>query len=161
MESWRLVWREGFAPVLATARLVAIAEGLRADDPRLIQGNTTWPPPRTVPDDTRCEAACLLGFCGWVADGLGTVGEVEEVFAELCFAADARLGEPAACRWLLNAWDDTPREVMGPQMIAEIEYELGKRGDGPAVPDPTLAWPHGVGEPRGLPAGREAEVVRA
>lgn len=127
MESWRLVWRNGFAPVLATPALESLLEALRSDDPRLTQGSTTTPPPLLCVQDWPVEAACALGFCGWQAEGRDTVGEVEEFFAQVCFEADQRLGEPAACRWFLNWFDDTPRAAMRRELLAEVEYALAAR----------------------------------
>lgn len=127
MESWRLVWRNGFVPVLATPALEALREALRSDDPRLTQGSTTTPPPLLCVQDWPVEAACALGFCGWQAEGRDTVGEVEEFFAQVCFEADQRLGEPAACRWFLNWFDDTPRAAMRRELLAEVEYALAAR----------------------------------
>ena len=127
MESWRLVWREGFVPVLPTAGLLALREALESDDPRLTQGSTTTPPPLLCVQDWLVEGACALGFCGWQGDGLGTVGEVEEFFARVCFEADNRLGEAAACRWFLNWFDDTPRAEMRRELLAEIELALADR----------------------------------
>src|SRR5215475_2752037 len=96
MESWRKVWREGVVPLLSTDSLEALRRGLLADDTRLVQGATTTPPPLPSVQDWPVEAACALGYCGWQGEGLGTVGEVEEFFAHLCFEVDARLGEPGA-----------------------------------------------------------------
>lgn len=127
MESWRLVWRNGFVPVLATAALEALRDALRSDDPRLTQGSTTTPPPLLCVQDWPVEAACALGFCGWQGEGRDTVGEVEEFFAQVCFEADQRLGEPAACRWFLNWFDDTPRAEMRRELLAEVEYALAAR----------------------------------
>ena len=45
MESWRKVWREGLAPLLSDNSLRALRRALVEDDPRLIQGATTTPPP--------------------------------------------------------------------------------------------------------------------
>src|SRR5918992_267026 len=81
MESWRTVWREGFAPVLSLKGLEALRDALAADDPRLTQGSTTTPPPLMCVQDWPVEAACALGFCGWQGDELETVGQVEEFFA--------------------------------------------------------------------------------
>jgi hypothetical protein len=133
MESWRLVWRQGFAPVLSTAGLEALREALVLDDPRLMQGSTTCPPPLICVQDWPVEGACALGFCGWQGDGLATVGQVEEFFAQACFEADARLGEPAACRWFLNWFDDTPRDQMRAELLAEVERELANRQPIPAT----------------------------
>jgi hypothetical protein len=127
MESWRLVWRDGFVPVLSTAGLEALREALRGDDPRLTQGSTTTPPPLMCVQDWPVEAACALGFCGWQGDDLESVGQVEEFFARACFEADQRLGEPAACRWFLNWFDDTPREEMRAALLAEVEKALAAR----------------------------------
>jgi hypothetical protein len=127
MESWRTVWREGFAPSLSTAGLEALRNALAADDPRLTQGSTTTPPPLMCVQDWPVEAACALGYCGWQGEGLRTVGEVEEYFAKCCFEADQRLGEPAACRWFLNWYDDCPRDEMRRELLAEVERSLFER----------------------------------
>ena len=86
------------APRLSVEGLQALRQALVENDPRLLQGATTVPPPIQCVEDWPCEGACALGFCGWHGEGLGTVGEVEEFFAKCCFEADERLGEPAACR---------------------------------------------------------------
>lgn len=144
MESWRLVWRDGFAPVLPTEGLRALAEALRIDDARLAQGSTTTPPPLMCTQDWPCEAACCLGYigameCGGFADetptgrqtnpNAATVGQVEEFFARACFEADQRLGEPAACRWFLNWFDNTPRNQMRADLLAEVELVLAGRAE--------------------------------
>lgn len=123
----RKVWREGFAPLLPTDGLEALKAALVNDDKRLIQGATSSPPPLRCVEDWPTEAACLIGFCGWQAEDLATVGEVEMFFARACFEADMRLGEPAACRHLLNWFDDTPRAEMRALLLAEVELELTKR----------------------------------
>lgn len=127
MESWRKVWREGLAPQLSTPGLEALRLALVADDARLLQGATTTPPPLQCVQDWPVEAACVLGYCGWQGDGLETVAEVEEFFARACFEADQRLGEPAACRWFLNWFDDTSREEMRRLLLTEVNRELAQR----------------------------------
>ena len=127
METWRFVWREGFAPVLSTAGLRSLRAALVTDDPRLSQGATTTPPPLACVQDWPCEGCCGLGWCGWQGEGLETVGEVEEYFARLCYEADCRLGEPAACRWFLNWFDDTPRDEMRRELLAELDLVLADR----------------------------------
>jgi hypothetical protein len=62
MEGWRIVWRDGFVPLLPTRGLEALRDALRSDDPRLVQGHTTSPPPLMCVSDWPVEAACLLGF---------------------------------------------------------------------------------------------------
>lgn len=127
MESWRKVWQEGFAPGLSEAALRALKAALETDDARLIQGATTTPPPLMCVQDWPVEAACAIGFCGWKGERLDTVGDVEEFFARQCFDADGRLGEPAACRWFLNAFDDTPRHEMWRMLLEEVEVTLAAR----------------------------------
>ena len=127
MKSWRKVWREGLAPLLSNAALDALQRALSDDDARLLQGSTTAPPPLQCVQDWPVEAACAVGFCGWQGEGLETVAEVEEFFARTCFEIDRRLGEPAACRWFLNWFDETPREEMRADLLAEVERTLVQR----------------------------------
>ena len=128
MESWRKVWRDGVEPLLTTEGLTALRDALRGDDARLVQGATTTPPPLMCVQDWPVEAACALGYCGWVGDGLETVGEVEEFFARMCFEIDSRLGEPAACWRFLNWHDETPRDEMRRDLLPEVERALAGRG---------------------------------
>src|SRR4051812_30331013 len=143
MESWRKVWREGVEPLLTTDGLKALRQALRNDDARLVQGATTTPPPLMCVQDWPVEAACALGLCGWLGDGLETVGEVEEFFARMCFEVDQRLGEPAACRWFLNWYDETPRDAMRAELLSEVNLALAQRQTGtdlnPAASDETAA----------------------
>jgi hypothetical protein len=129
IESWRMVWRQGFAPLLSTLGLESLRNALKADDLRLTQGSTTTPPPLLCVHDWPVEGACAVGYCGWQGEGLETVGEVEEFFARSCFEADQRLGEPAACRWFLNWFDDTPRDQMRRDLLSEVERSLNQRFD--------------------------------
>ncbi len=134
MENWRNVWRKGFVPVLSTKGLGDLRDALHNDDLRLVQGATTSPPPLMCVQEWPVEACCALGYCGWQGEGLTTVGEVEEFFARCCYEADERLGEPAACRWFLNWFDDTPREAMRRELLAEVELALAERFPEVAVP---------------------------
>jgi len=127
MEAWRKVWREGLVPQLSTRALEALRRALTSDDPRLLQGATTSPPPLQCVQDWAVEAACALGYCGWQGEGLRTVAEVESYFAKLCFAADQKLGESAMVRWFLNWFDDTPRAEMRRQLLLEVDNELDRR----------------------------------
>src|ERR1700722_19711662 len=127
MESWRMVWRDGFAPVLSTVGLEALWKALRQDDPHLGQGATTTPPPLACNSERVLEGCCSIGWCGWKGGKLEKGGEVEEFFARSCFEADQLLGEPAACRWFLNWFDDTPRQQMRLELLAEVERTLEQR----------------------------------
>lgn len=127
MESWRLVWREGFGKVLPTKGLIALREALITDDPKLTQGSTTTPPPLMCVQDWPVEAACALGYCGWKGEEVDKVGEVEEFFAKYCYLADQLLGEPAACRWFLSWFDDCPRAEVFRELLAEVNLTLEER----------------------------------
>lgn len=133
MESWRSVWRRGFAPGFSELGLHAAAIALRDDDPRLAQGLTTTPPPLLCVQDWPVEACCIIGYCGWKGESLATVGEVEVFYAKACFDADQRIGELAGCRYFLSWYDDTPRDEMRREMLAEIDFELRRRQSNPAL----------------------------
>lgn len=127
MESWKKVWREGLAPLLSTRGLEALRNALVRDEVRLIQHSTTTPPPSEVFKEEECEGACALGYCGWQGDNYETVGEVEAFFIKTCMAADEALGEPAACRYFLNWFDETPRDEMRRLLLQEVNYVLNQR----------------------------------
>ncbi len=127
MESWRLTWRNGFAPLLSTKALEALRKAVVEDDPRLMQDATTSPVPLQCVQDWPVEAACAIGFCGWQGEGLASVSEVNEYFARICFAADQALGEPAGCRWFLIAFDEMPREEIRRMLLPEISRVLAER----------------------------------
>lgn len=126
METWRKVWREGFAPGLSIIALRAVRQALLRDDPRLMQGATTTPPPMQSVLDWPVETACLIGYGAWQGDGHETVGAVDEYFARACYEADCRLGEPAACRWFLNWYDETPRTELRREMVVEVNLALAR-----------------------------------
>ena len=149
-ESWYKVWLTA-APLLPTRGLERLRTALIEDDPRLLSGTTTAPPPLACVQDWICEGACILGYPFAFEDGDGeliggedkllplpastkTVGYVEERFAKVCFEVDQALGEPAAIRRLLNRWDcDDPnepsltRERVRQEMIPCVEAELERR----------------------------------
>lgn len=125
--SWQRVWQQGIAPSLSNTGLSALQHALTVDDPQLIQGATTTPPPLQCVQDWPCEAACLIGYAGWRGEGLETVGQVEAYFAHVCFQTDLRLDEPAACRWFLNFFDDAPRDKMRAALLVEVAAELQRR----------------------------------
>lgn len=127
MENWKKVWRQGIVPLLGTPGLEALRLALARDDGRLIQHSTCCPPPSEIFHGEEVEGACALGFCGWQADGLDTVGEVEAFFIRTCTAADEALGEPAACRHFLHWFDETPRPDMRRQLLPEVNRALNLR----------------------------------
>lgn len=124
MESWRKVWREGIVPQLSTLELDWLRLGLMNNDPCLVQGSTTTPPPMQSVLDWPVEATDMLAYGAWKSGGFETVGDCEEFWAKLCFQADLTLGEPGGIRYFLNWYDDMPREAMRAVMIDEVDLAL-------------------------------------
>jgi hypothetical protein len=120
MVSWRKAFRVGFCPQLSDRALEALELALVEDSPKLIQGGTTSPPPLQCVQDWPCEAACPVAYAGWQGEGLKSVAEVEEFFANVCFKADQALKEPAACRHFLQWFDDQPRALAVPLLLGEV-----------------------------------------
>lgn len=118
------VLREGFLPQWDTVILDLLADSLRDDDHQLLQGATTCPPPMSCVRDWPCEGACFVSAAHWLAGLSNKVGDVGEAFARACFEADKRLGEPAACRYFLNYWDDTPRRIAFKETLEILEDVL-------------------------------------
>ena len=127
MEKWRRVWREGLAPNLSRAGLLALQSALIRDDPRLLQGVVTSPPPLDTLLDCAVHGTCAISLCGWQGEGLETVGQVEDYFHRICDAADAAFHESAACRYFLNWFDDAPRAEMRRELLAEVKLTLQAR----------------------------------
>ena len=153
-EPWRKVFRKGFLPALW--KLVGregYATGLRAveekllddDDGSLCQKDTTRAAPQTGlwanhPNDFPgregcvCESACFVSFVAWKAGVVkpkherATIGEVEEAFAQVCFGIDREMGEPAACRWFLNWFDETPMSDVRQALLMETMRALSACG---------------------------------
>lgn len=138
IETWRLVWRRGFAPGISTEGLLSLRTALVNDDKRLIQGGTTSPPPLLCLAKWPCEATCVCGWPFWRGGenpAYQTVEEVEEAFARLCSDADQRMGGRGVCRWVLNFWDDTPRYEARRELLAEVNLALaGRIGEHPDMP---------------------------
>ncbi len=135
------VWRRGFVPSLSTKGLIAFRQAVADDDPRLIQGASTQPPPLLCVGGWDVEGGCGASLCGWLGDGLKTVDDVQEFFSRVCFEADQRLGEPASCRFWLNWFDETDRHAMRQTMFAELAFNLGRRW---AALDPLCAEAYAI-----------------
>jgi hypothetical protein len=55
------------------------------------------------------------------------VGELEARFAKACHTCDLLLGEVAGVRYFLGWVDDSPRDVMRVELLAEVTRELDSR----------------------------------
>lgn len=143
MEMWKKVWREGVAPLISTPQLLALERGLVSDDPRLVQKATTVPPPIQCVQDWPCEAGCLISYPFAFEDDTPipeyygkrdskhhsnlSVGEVEEFFARIAYEVDLAIGEPAAIRWLLTWYDESPRDEVRSLLLGEVRLVLERR----------------------------------
>jgi hypothetical protein len=134
-ESWRRAWRMGFAPVLSNAALEALYHALDTGDPRLVQGSTTSPHPLQCVADRPCEAACAIGYAGWIGEHLETVAQVEEYFARICHAAEVlentsgRDFVPNFLNWFDRTEPAEVRELLMPEIARELRRrEQGLRG---------------------------------
>lgn len=144
MDLWRECWQKGFIPSISTPGLEALMKALTNDDPALMQGCTTKPPPLMAVQDWPVEGADAIGYCGWKGDNLATVGEVEKFFAKACFDADQRMGEVASCRHFLNWYDDTPRDEMRRELLSECGLALFDRAE-------MVGPEHGTAQPSAVP----------
>ena len=127
LESWRKVFRDGFAPSLSTKGLQALLKALETDSQELIQGATTEPPPLQVCRDWPIKATCPITYTGWKSEYLTSVEQAETYFAKHCKMADDTIGEAGGCRHLLCWIDDTPRSEMRKELAEEIRYILAGR----------------------------------
>lgn len=143
---WAYAWHVGIAPLLPTEGLRSLQTALRRDDPKLLQGATTVPPPLQATDEWNVEKGDPIVWCFWMGgdegdnavektplDILTTVGDCEEAFTRICYEVNRLLGEPAGCRHFLNWWDETPREEAFRLMLDEVSITLDMREDGYTV----------------------------
>ncbi len=120
MNGWKRGWRLGIAPLLTPAGLLALKKALETDDPRLVQGATTEPLPIALFAEEAVVGACAVGFCLWQSSGLDRVGVLHAAFRRLVASADDLLDEPLGTIAFLNWFDDTPRDEMRRELLAEM-----------------------------------------
>lgn len=107
-ESVRKLWSY-IATHLGVQGLIALRDGLAANDIRLLQGATTSPLPIHSYSDLVACGADPIAYAFWQSQHLRTVGQLEDAWARTCYMVDQDAGEVGAIRWFLNWWDDTPR----------------------------------------------------
>ncbi len=130
MESWRKCFVEGILPAVNDRGLLALHRALAANDPALIQGQTTEPIPDRDTQDQPVTGACAVALCGWRGESLDTVAQVEDYFARIVVEADRRLGVPGCTRIFFHWHDGTRREAVRLGLLAEVEKALADRGLG-------------------------------
>jgi hypothetical protein len=134
MHTWQKSWRGGIAPNLSAASLMALKQALERDDPALLQGATLSPPPLERLLDWPVEAACAVAYAGWKGDGRTSVRQVAEFFGKICYLAHQGLGEQGTVGDFLNWFDDTPREEMRRELLAEVVLSLAQSRFDPLSP---------------------------
>jgi hypothetical protein len=84
--------------------------------------------------DWPCEGGCLISYPFAFEEesepdqqSTRTVADTMEFFARVCFACDQAMGEPAAVHWLLNWFDESPRDEMWALLLPEVELALARR----------------------------------
>lgn len=133
MKQWQRVWRDGIAPQLSNEELAALESLLAANDVRLLQGMTCYPPyldvlPVGSDHNARgIECGCPITMALRDAETISTVGEAQAAFHRIIDACDAKFGEAAACRWWLSFWDDGSRKEVVPALLAEVRLALAAR----------------------------------
>jgi hypothetical protein len=151
LKVWQKTFRKGILPALyeLAGGRVGYAKALRAveyyllgdHDETMCQGNTT----RALGDGhsvsdfpgrggSPCDSACFVGYLVWKGGVVkpkrdrATINEVEEAFAQMCFLTDKYMGEPAACRWFLNWFDETPWSSVQQPLLREVMRALSACG---------------------------------
>lgn len=129
IEPWRWVARTGVFPAMTDAELLALRDGLLADDSRLIQGDSIRPVALHRNYGRRCEGGCLIAYPGMATGRRATVARVEERFSDIFHTAAAVLGDESSVRELAWWWDSTPRAEAVPLALEEVELALaGRKG---------------------------------
>ncbi len=126
MEAWRKVFREGIVPHVSVESLVALKMAIVHDDPALTQGVTTIPPMLQTVGDWPVECACALGYLG-MQEGMETVQEVDQYFAQMCAKIDTTLGIGAS-RMFLNAYDSWSRDEIFNNLVPELDFVIKNSG---------------------------------
>ena len=135
---WQTVWRKGIAPQLDRHGIEELRIALIIDDSRLIQGTTTCPNIMDHNPGRACEAGCGIAFPIWQADTEQDIHDISEKFSLVCDKCDADLlnatGDEVACRFFINWFDDTPRQIMRKLLLDEVELWLAEH---PKEEEPT------------------------
>ena len=124
MEPWRQVFRDGIVPQLSLAGLEALRGALVRDDWRLRQGQTL-----SVIGGFRVHQACAIAFAGWQGARLERAADVERFFWHVGSQANEALGDPGAFDRFVAWFDGSPRHLVLPLLLAEVNRAIAERTD--------------------------------
>lgn len=125
--TWQDAWRRAIAPQMEVRHLLALRAALAENDRRLVtSGTTVYPRPLQHNLDRTAEAACAIGFAGWQGDGLTTVKQVRDWFAEVAWRAGLETGDEKAVGPFACWFDDEgiDRRAKFRLLLAEVERSL-------------------------------------
>ena len=111
MEQWREVWRRGFAPLAPKSGLEFLRDVLRADDPRLIQGET-------VNEHGACAVGCLF----WQGQPEISEDFVLDCFGDCLCEVDEKFETTSAPGRFLNWYDSGDFSEIKRDLLQEVEY---------------------------------------
>jgi hypothetical protein len=177
MAPWQRIWRFGLAPLFSPAGLDALAEALRTDDPRLVQGASTEPMPIALFADCPVEGACAIAFPIWRTRGVDRVGALDREFRRLSSAANDLLDEPFAVIAFVNwfdgcSWSGSPPDrscfttmTASSGLSSFCAPDDARRTSEPRTPG-SGSVPRGAEilsprDPEQFPFGRGSEMLRA
>jgi hypothetical protein len=128
---WKYAWRCGIQPLLSDDDLRMLAQALEADDPRLLQSETVFPPATPRRRDVAARSACVIGLCG-MGRGLTLSVEVDDYFSHVVAEAGVRLNDPAGASEFTRHWDEGDRDEVRRELLEEVRHNLAVRQSRPA-----------------------------
>jgi hypothetical protein len=131
--TWDDVFRRGVASAMTTAELEALADGLRVDDPALVQGATYVPDPYGIgrARPCACIGGCAIGYAAWKS-GRAWTHEVSGRFDEVALACNRLLGGEVAAsvRFFTAFFDERPRDEVRRELLPVVEDIIKERRNG-------------------------------
>jgi len=127
MEPWRYAFRNGIARVMSDSALRALRDGLREDDPALIQSQTVIPACGYSHDNDPACSACAIAYAGWRGGDCRTARQVEDYFAAVWRAASCHNVPRAGVGDFVTWFDTRPRAFVFNELANEIDSILAER----------------------------------
>lgn len=123
MEMWVAVWRKGIVPNVSVHALRELQKSLSENSFTLIQRQQSLPLPHESNLQKRAVCVDPIGFLG-VADGLITVGEIDEYMCRMSEACDGVMNEPQSIKHFVLWWDETDRALAFDLLAKEVKLSI-------------------------------------